>query len=560
MLSTLTIRNVVLIDHLELAFRPGLCALTGETGAGKSILLDALGLALGSRADARLVRRGAEQAVVSARFDLSPGHPAFALLAEQGLEASTDGVVVRRVLTADGRSRAFINDQAVGVALLRRVGDTLVEIHGQFESQRLLDPATHRELLDAYGGLLPLVEATASARRLWRQAADARAAAVGEWEAARRDEAFLRHAADELASMDPHPGEEAELARRRTLLINAEKLVQALDEAARELGGGGGRSSVDTALRAAVRLLQRVAERADGRFDNVLTSLERAASEVEEAQALLQRAATDMDLDPRRLEELEERLFTLRGLARKHGCGVEDLCELRETIAARLAAIDDGSGRLARLTQEEGEARQHYREAASRLSAARKDAARRLDTAVASELEPLRLGKAVFQTGIEDIGEADWGDRGWDRVSFAVTTNPGTPAGPLHRIASGGELARFMLALKVVLARADPVPTLIFDEVDAGIGGAVAAAVGDRLARLASDVQVLVVTHSPQVAARASNHWRVSKTIGSEESRTSVDALGAADRKEEIARMLAGARVTEEARAAAGSLLQDTPP
>jgi DNA repair protein RecN (Recombination protein N) len=533
-----------------------LCALTGETGAGKSILLDALGLALGHRADARLVRVGADQAVVGARFDVSPDHPVLALLAEHGLEAPADGVLVRRTLAADGRSRAFINDQTVSVALLRRVGEALVEIHGQFESQRLLDPATHRELLDAYGDLLPLVDATATSRRLWRQATEARAAAVADWDAARRDESFLRHAVDELATLDPEPGEESELANRRTLLINSEKLVQALNEAARELGAGG--RSVDSSLRAALRHLQRVAQQAEGRLDDLVGTLERAASEAEEAQALLQRTASDMDLDPHRLEQLEERLFALRALARKHGCGVEDLCRLRETFATRLAAIDDGGGRLARLTQREGEARQHYRQAATRLSAARKEAARRLDAAVMGELEPLRLGKAVFQTCVEPVGEADWGDHGWDRVSFAVTTNPGTPPGPLHRIASGGELARFMLALKVVLARADPVPTLIFDEVDAGIGGAVAAAVGERLSRLAADVQVLVVTHSPQVAARASSHWRVSKSTGSNDARTSVVALDAIERKEEIARMLAGARITDEARAAANRLLQDT--
>ena len=555
MLSTLSIRDVVLIDRLELEFQPGLCALTGETGAGKSILLDALGLALGLRADARLVRHGAAQAVVSAAFELEVDHPAFALLMEHGVAAGEGDLVLRRVLGTDGRSRAFVNDQPVSIALLRRIGDALVEIHGQFESQRLLDPATHRDLLDAFGRLRPLCEATSQSWRGWRAAADARDRAEAELEAARRDEAYLRHAVDELEALNPCSGEEERLAQHRALLMNSEKLMQAMDEAAAELNGSDGERGVEDALRAAVRLLERVADKAEGRLDAAVGALERSLSEAVEGQALVEKAVADMDLDPRRLEEIEERLFALRALARKHGCGVDDLMELRGNLTAKLAAVDDGADAVAGLVREQEEARARYLEAADRLSGGRVKAASELDAGVAAELEPLRLGKAKFGTGVERLGEKEWGEHGIDRVAFLVATNPGIPPGPLTRIASGGELARFMLALKVVLAQADPVPTLIFDEVDAGIGGAVAAAVGERLARVAGEVQVLVLTHSPQVAALGGHHWRVSKSAGDAGARTRVDVLDETERREEIARMLAGTKVTEEARAAAESLL-----
>ena len=556
MLSTLSIRDVVLIDRLELEFRPGLCALTGETGAGKSILLDALGLALGIRADARLVRHGAVQAIVSASFEVEAGNPVFAILEEHGVGVGEGDLVLRRVLGTDGRSRAFVNDQPVSIALLRRIGDALVEIHGQFESQRLLDPATHRDLLDAFGRLRPLCEATSRSWHAWRAAAEARDRAEAALETARRDEAYLRHAVDELDALDPHSGEEEQLAQHRALLMNGEKLMQAMDEAASELNGTGGERSVEDALRAAVRLLERVADRAEGRLDAAVSALERSLSEVVEGQALLEKTVADMDLDPRRLEEIEERLFALRALARKHGCGVDDLAELRGTLAKKLAAVDDGAESVARLVREQEEARARYLEAADRQSVARSKAASELDVRVAAELEPLRLGKARFNTGVERLGEKEWGEHGMDRVAFEVATNPGSPPGPLTRIASGGELARFMLALKVVLAQADPVPTLIFDEVDAGIGGAVAAAVGERLARVAGEVQVLVLTHSPQVAALGGHHWRVSKSASDAGAKTRVDVLDETARKEEIARMLAGTKITEEARAAAESLLQ----
>jgi len=553
MLTSLSIRDVVLIERLDLDFPRGLCALTGETGAGKSILLDALGLGLGSRADARLVRHGAGQAVVGARFEVDQEHPARALLRDQGLDGE-GGLLLRRIVTNEGRSRAFVNDQPVSIGLLRQVGQTLVEIHGQFDNQRLLDPAEHRALLDAFGALGAEAGSCAAAWRAWRAASQARAGAEAELEQARRDEDFLRHALDELARLAPLPDEESELAARRALLMNAEKLAQSLDEAARELAGPASRGVVEQ-LRSALRVVQRIAGKAEGRLDAVETALDRALSEALEAQALLERLMADTDLDPRQLEQAEERLFALRALARKHGVPVDDLARLREDMAGRVSGLDDAAAVIARLNRDEAAAERDYHELATRLSEKRRAAAARLDAAVADELEPLRLGKARFMTRIEPVPEAEWSAHGQDRVAFEVATNPGTPPGPLARIASGGELARFTLALKMVLAGADPVPTLIFDEVDAGVGGAVAAAVGERLARLGESVQVLVVTHSPQVAARGHHHWRIAKTADEDAARTSVEVLDPAGRREEIARMLAGARVTEEARAAAASLL-----
>ncbi len=555
MLSTLSIRDVVLIDRLELEFSKGLCALTGETGAGKSILLDALGLSLGARADARLVRQGAEQAIVSAAFELAADHPARSLLHQQGLVDGDACLLLRRVLNSDGRSRAFVNDQPVSVGLLRQLGRALVEVHGQFDNQRLLDAAEHRSLLDAFVGLAAEADACATAWRAWRASAEARAGAEADLEQARRDEDYLRYALEELTTLSPRSGEETELAHRRSLLMNAEKLAQAFGDAATELAGGGGQRSVVDALRAALRQLQRVADKMDGRLDPAVASLDRALSEAIEGQALLDRALADADLDPRQLEHVEERLFALRALARKHGVAVDGLAQLREDFAHRISSLEDGGHVLARLRKEEEEAARAYDVAAAQLSAARHAGARRLDATIAGELEPLRLGKARFETRVQALERQDWAAHGRDRVVFEVATNPGAAPGPLARVASGGELARFTLALKMVLASADPVPTLIFDEVDAGVGGAVAAAVGERLSRLARDVQVLVVTHSPQVAARGDHHWRIAKTIGEKQARTAVEVLDPPGRKEEIARMLAGARVTPEARAAAESLL-----
>lgn len=557
MLRTLSIRDVVLIDRLDLTFETGLGVFTGETGAGKSILLDSLGLALGARAEARLVRSGAAQAVVSAEFDLPHGHPALGMLAEHGIAAERDEpLVLRRVLAGDGRSRGYINDQAVSVSLLRRIGDELVEIHGQFDNQRLLNTSVHRGLLDAYGGHGDLLAAVGAAHRDWRAAVGARKRAVDALEEARRDEEFLRHALGELDDIAPEPGEESELSRQRQGMMNGEKLLEAMNQAAKDLGQGRG---VERMLRDAVRALEPMVEKTEGALKTVLEPLELAQENISEALLQLERASQRVDLDPNHLEQLEERLFALRALARKHNVTVDDLAALREDIAARLREVDDGDAGVQRLVREEAAARRAYEDAARALSASRATAATALSHAVMAELEPLRLGAARFFVTMASGDEIDgWGEEGWDRIAFEVATNPGAAPGPLGKIASGGELSRFMLALKVVLSKADPVPTLIFDEVDSGIGGAAAAAVGQRLARMADDVQVLVVTHSPQVAARGENHWRVSKSAAKEGVRTLVEELNRAERQEEIARMLAGERVTDEARAAADSLLQGT--
>ncbi len=555
MLVALSIRDIVLIDRLDLEFKPGLSALTGESGAGKSILLDALGLALGGRADARLVRHGAAQGSVTAAFLLPSHHPLVALLAEQGIAGDDEALVLRRVVGTDGRSRAFVNDQPVAVGLMRQIGDALVEIHGQFDNQRLLSPVTHRALLDAYAGLETGLAATAEAWEAALAADAALTAAAADMAAARRDEDYLRHAVEELDRLDPRPDEEAALADTRAKLMGGEKIVQAMAEASRTLAGEEPLPGAEPAIQAALRQLERVAALAGGGLDAAVEALRRALAEVIEAQAQLDRALAELDLDPRRLEEAEERLFTLRATARKHDCAVDDLPALRDALAERLAGLDDDAARLDRLRQAAAAAHARYGVVAEEIGVGRRDAAARLDAQVTAELAPLNLGRAVFRTMVRALAPAEWGAHGKDQVVFEVATNPGSPTGPLSRIASGGELARFMLALKVVLAQADPVPTLIFDEVDAGVGGAVADAVGERLARLGEDVQVLALTHSPQVAARGAHHWRVHKAVGEGDARTRIDILVGDERREELARMLAGARITDEARAAADSLL-----
>jgi DNA repair protein RecN (Recombination protein N) len=553
MLTRLSIRDVVLIERLELEFASGLGVLTGETGAGKSILLDSLGLALGARAEARLVRHGADQATVTAEFDLKPDHPAYALLDEHGLALAGEPLLLRRQLGVDGRSRAFINDQSVSVGLLRQVGDELVEVHGQFDNQRLLNPATHLGLLDAHGGHDGLRGDVLVAFHAWREAAAECQRVEVEMETARRDEEFLRHAVEELGKLNPQEGEEESLAHERQMLMHGEKLIDALNAASKALDSGHG---VERMVRDAVRALEPLAQKAEGLLDPALKALDQAGEFIALAMGELDTAANRVDLDPRHLEQVEERLFALRALARKHNVDVTALAGLFDKLARQLESIEDGGQRLAKLKHAEMQARAAYGEAATRLSQARVEAAGGLDKAVMRELEPLKLGTADFRTTIKTLSEeGDWTERGWDRVAFEVATNVGAPAGPLNKIASGGELSRFMLALKVVLAQADPVPTLVFDEVDSGIGGAVADAVGQRLAQLGKSVQVLVVTHSPQVAARGHMHLHVSKAEAGGAVRTSVRELDAAERADEIARMLAGANITVEARAAAQSLL-----
>ncbi|TAJ96629.1 MAG: DNA repair protein RecN [Reyranella sp.] len=553
MLATLSIRDFVLIEKLDLDFAHGggLGALTGETGAGKSILIDALGLALGARAESGVVRRGAAQASIAASFDLPREHPARSVLAEQGLDEE-DVLTLRRMIGADGRGRAFVNDQPASVALLRRLGDTLVEIQGQMEQHGLLDMATHRASLDSFAGLEKQAVAVASAWATWRGAEQAHADAQATAEAARRDEEFLRHAVKELNALAPKADDEEILAGERALMRAGSALGEAVTQALAELEQGRGAVA---SLRTAHRLVERNADKAAGRLDAPLAALDRALSETMEAQAQLEMARDTLEFDPARLEKIEERLFALRALARKHNVAVAGLAELAEKFSAQLAALDDGEAGLKKLAAAAKAARAAYVTVAEAQAAARRKGAAKLDKAVAAELAPLKLERARFVTEVAAVPEAEWSAAGTDRVQFTVSTNPGAPPSPIAKIASGGELSRFLLALKVCLAKAGDAPTIVFDEVDSGIGGATAAAVGERLRRLAKDVQVLVVTHSPQVAAVADRHWLIRKTTTRTAASTDVVALDAKGRREEIARMLSGAEVTVEARAAADRLL-----
>jgi DNA repair protein RecN (Recombination protein N) len=553
MLLSLSIRDVVLIERLDLSFAGGLSAFTGETGAGKSILLDSLGLALGARAESGLVRHGASQASVTAEFDPPSDHPARVLLTEQDMAAGDAPLVLRRVLTGDGRSRAYVNDQPVSIGLLRRIGDELVEIHGQFESHGLLDSATHLGVLDAFGGLAGQKEGCGTAWEAWRVARTRRAEAEASFAKARAEEENLRQTFEDLATLDPKPGEEALLAEKRAVMMHGEKLLEAMNAAQAALSGRG---EVEASLRTAQRALERVADRAEGKLNGVIAALDRAAIEAAEATGLLERASAEIDLDPRHLEKVEERLFALRSAARKHGVSADELVILKDRLGRQLAELEGGGGDLARLAREEQSARTAYVEQARALSKARMSAAGALDRAVAAELPPLKLEKARFQTRVSPLDEAGWGASGLDSVGFEVATNPGSPPGPLGKIASGGELSRFMLALKVVLARISATPTIVFDEVDSGIGGAVAAAVGERLGRLAEGVQVLVVTHSPQVAARGHHHYRVAKREINGAVFTGVEPLVGEAIREEIARMLSGESITDQARAAAAALME----
>jgi len=560
MLTALSIRDVVLIDRLDLSFGPGLTVLTGETGAGKSILLDSLGLALGVRADSGLVRAGCDQASVAACFSLSVDHPALTALTEQGFEAE-DEVVLRRLVAKDGRSRAFINDQPTGIALLRRIGALLVEVQGQHEQMGLADPASHTALLDVFGVPADCRDGVATAWRAWRQAAHRLDSARAAIESARRDEEWLRYAVDELATLAPRLDEEGQLVADRQRLQQNERQAEAIAAAIAELTprdrrGAAGPASV---LRSASRMLQRLvpahqADQTNPAFA-ALAALERAEEALAEADMILGRLAADADADPRLLEQTEERLFALRAAARKHSVAVAELPALLDQLCERLAHLESGEVELLELERAARETKDHYIVSARVLTDVRREAAVRLRDAVMAELPPLRLDKARFFVEVTDTAESAWGADGADEVRFLIATNPGQDPGPLAKIASGGELSRLMLALKVVLSAGSAVPTLVFDEVDSGVGGATAASVGERLARVAQSVQVLVVTHSPQVAARGAAHFLVSKAARGARTATTVEPLTKRDRREEIARMLAGETVTAAARAAAEDLL-----
>lgn len=539
---------MLIIDRLELSLEPGLNVLTGETGAGKSILLDSLGFVLGWRGRAELVREGAEQGEVVAEFELSADHPAREVLREAGLPAE-DTLILRRVNSRDGRKTAWINDRRASGDILRALSDTLLELHGQNDDRGLLNASGHRQLLDAFGDLEDDVART---RAAWRDLQGARAA-LAEAEAAAatlaEEEEFLRHTVAELTTLDPQPGEDAALDAQRRMMQSAEKIREDIARAHTALGSDG----AEGMMRDASRWLESAAEKAEGALDEPLTALERAVVELGEAEDGVARALDALDFDPGELERVEERLFAIRGLARKHGVVPDDLATLTEELSGKLRALDGGADEIKALQAAAEEAEAQYDAAADALGAARAQAAEELDASMARELAPLKLERAVFAT---DISEGEAGPTGRDHVAFTVATNPGAPAGPLNKIASGGELSRFLLALKVCLTSGTIGQTLIFDEIDRGVGGATADAVGRRLADLASTNQVLVVTHSPQVAARGAHHWRVEKSVNDDRTLSTVTPLGEGDRVDEIARMLSGDRITDAAREAAKTLLQ----
>lgn len=568
MLTNLSIRDVVLIEALDLSLHAGFTALTGETGAGKSILLDSLGLALGERANAGLVRAGAQEARVTASFDIPQTHTAYDLLKEQGIPAEAgEPLMLRRIVSKEGRSRAWINDQPVGITLMRRVAVSLVEIQGQHEQMGLADSSTHRGLLDAYGVSSSLLKDVARAFDTWQTLSRDLDAARKSLHEAAREEEWLRHTVEELSTLNPQTGEEEQLAVQRHSLQQSERRGEAIAAALSELTPRDRRNSGPAAaLRGASRALQRLlpaptAEKnaidpLETRTNEALNALESAENALAEAENLLSRLADDSEANPRLLEEIEERLFALRAAARKHDVTVDDLPTFLANLSARLTALETGATQLDALEQAVKEARAQYEEAATRLSAAREKAARKMEQAVTKELKPIKLDKARFFAQIQPLTPENWSQQGMEQVMFLIAANPGQPPGPLAKVASGGELSRLMLALKLVLAGQSGIGTLVFDEIDAGVGGATAAAIGERLHRLARTVQVLAVTHSPQVAASADAHLRIGKIVRDGQTATHAAPLSHAERQEEIARMLAGDVITDAARAAAASLLK----
>lgn len=546
MLSSLRIQNVVLIEKLDIAFHTGLCTLTGETGAGKSILLDSLGLATGARADSGLVRKGTEQASVTATFEVPSNHIAKSLLKEQDLEFE-ETLMLRRTLKSDGKSRAFINDQPVSAGLLKAVGQTLLEVHGQFDTQGLLDPKTHGQILDDYAGvgneLGKLWDSWRAAKTKLQKLRDS--ANVNA-----EQEEYLRTSLEDLDSLEPQAGEEKTLADLRESLMHREQVLEALNAAYHTLNGE------NDPVREAWSTLDRVADKMGEGASEVIGALDRASSEIQEAVSAIQTLSSNLEHSEHNLESIDDRLFGLRAQARKHNCDVDDLAAMREKLAEQLNAIEHADDVLEEAAKAAEVAKDSYHKKAVEVSALRKKSAEKLDSLVAKELAPLKLERAQFFTEVSVLEDSEWTKNGIDRVRFLVATNPGSDPGPLNKIASGGEMSRFMLALKVVMAEVGAAGALVFDEVDAGIGGGTADAVGERLAALAQSKQVLVVTHSPQVAARGSHHFIVSKQ-GDESMTTSVIALDSDQkRREEIARMLAGAEITTEARAAADKLLE----
>ena len=552
MLKSLTVSNIVLIEQMTLQFSSGLTVLTGETGAGKSILLDALGLTLGSRADFDLIRNGADQAQATASFTLAGDHPANARLDEAGI-AADDMLILRRRLKRDGKSNASINDVPVSLGLLREIGDMLVEIQGQFEGRGLLDVATHITLIDKAADHADILSKLDAGWTSWQQAKRNLAQAKQELDKTRADEEWLRDAVAQLDALAPQVGEEADLTGQREMLGNVGRIGEGLAMADDAILG---ENRAQTLLGKALAALERVAPLAGGGLDQALTALERADAELTEASTAISSAAHELEADPNKLQEVDDRLHELRQQARKHGCGVDELPEMHKRLAESLAGLEDSAGALAGLAENERQWGDYYREMAKIISNNRHTAAASLDAKVMAELPPLKLENADFITTIMPLAETQWGPLGIDQVRFEASTNKGMKAGPIDRIASGGELARFLLALKVSLEDSGAGRTLIFDEVDSGVGGAVAAAVGERLLRLGAGMQTLVVTHSPQVAAKGSHHMRIAKTTSDSGIVSGTKPLDAIARTEEIARMLAGEKITPEARAAAAALME----
>ncbi|MBJ3762247.1 DNA repair protein RecN [Maribius pontilimi] len=547
MLRGLDIRDMLLIDRLELEFQPGLNVLTGETGAGKSILLDSLGFVLGWRGRAELVRSGAERGEVTAWFDLAADHPGRAVLEEAGFEVE-DELVLRRVNTADGRKTAWINDRRASGDVLRRLSGTLVELHGQHDDRGLLDPKGHRMLLDAFAGNADLLAEVGQAWRARAEAARTLARAEKALDELRAEEDFLRHAVGELDALEPEPGEDAVLDARRRQMQAGARIREDISRALDALGSSG----AEGPMLDASRWLDVAAPHAEGRLDAPIEALARALHALAEAEQGTARALDALEFDPNELERVEERLFALRGLARKHEVRPDELADLADTLRTRLQALEGGAEDIAGLRAALAQADAAYARAADALGVARRDAAGKLDAAMRAELAPLKMERAIFET---KITPQEGGPTGADSVEFTVATNPGAPSGPLGKIASGGELSRFLLALKVCLTDAETGLTLIFDEIDRGVGGATADAVGRRLASLAAGAQVLVVTHSPQVAALGQHHWRVEKRVIGEMTTSNVVPLDTTARVDEVARMLSGDKITDEARAAARTLL-----
>jgi len=553
MLTGLSIRDIVLIDRLDLSFDRGLTVLTGETGAGKSILLDSLGLATGARADRALVRQGQDTGSVTAEFSLEQSHPVYSTFDDQGLDRVDDAIILRRQLSSDGKSRAWINDQPVSMGLLAEVGSILLEVHGQHDDRGMLEASAHRALLDSFGGYDTELADVSNAYTELQLAIAELQQAEQDLATVRADEEYILHAKEELTALSPMTGEEAELNERRTLMMQGEKLSDDLKGYVKELSG---RSGVDSVLRGVLRRMERTEGPAGEHMLPVIQGLDRASIELESSIETLTALVRTLQFDPQDLDAVEERLFEIRRLARKHNCTPDALADVLSGITQQADALSSGDEKVRAAQVQLKEVRNTMVAAVRKLTKARTGAADKLDAMVTSELPPLKLEKAIFRTKVEPLEENDWGPLGGERITFEVKTNPNTPFGPMVKIASGGELARFILALKVVLAEGMSAPVMVFDEVDKGIGGATASAVGERLKRLSLQSQLLVVTHSPQVAACGDYQFQISKGDQGNITRTSVESLAVDERREEIARMLAGAEITDAARAAADQLLQ----